>query len=205
MKRISLAVSAAVVSLTAMTSSPALAVAVNVQFINQGTSVPYHGVYAGYYNVKVDGVNTLALCDDFLTGISYGQSWTANEFTYADVAGGASTKFLDTQKYSQAGWLFGQTAAVTPLVRAQMQGAIWNIMSPGSVVMDPLAQGFYNQATSGAYDTYDWGGVMKVLTPTPFMSGQEFLTPVPEPSPALLFGSGLAVLMGVVGISRRKA
>lgn len=204
MKKLSLVVSVAMFLLALITANAVMAATVSVQFINQGTSVPYHGVYAGYYNAKIDGLNALVLCDDFTTWVSYGQSWTANEFTYADVQGGASTKFSGVQKYSQAGWLFSQTAATTLAVRAQMQGAIWNIMTPGSVVMDPLAQSYFNAATNGTHDTYDWSSVMKVLTPTPFASGQEFLTPTPVPVPAaiILFGSGLA---GLMGVSRRKA
>lgn len=186
-------------------SMTASAAPVSVQFVDQRDSIPYHGVYAGYYNAKIDGLDTFVLCDDITAMIDYGQSWLANEYTYADVQSGASTKFLSTQKYSQAGWLFSQTATVTPLVRAQIQGAIWNIMDPGSIVMDSLAQDYYDEAVSGAYDTFNWGGVMKVLTPTPFATGQEFLTPIPEPSQGLLLGTGLMMLMGAIRASRRKA
>lgn len=176
---------------------------VTVQFTGIGSSVPYHGVYAGYYDVKIDGVNATVMCDDFTATIHVGDTWVANVFTYADVLGGASTKFSGTVKYSQIGWLYGQTASATPTVRAQIAGAIWNIMTPGSVVMDPLAQSYYNQATSGTYDTFNWSNVMNVLTPTPFSAGQEFLTPTPVPVPAnvLLLGSGM---FGLVGFARRK-
>jgi hypothetical protein len=176
---------------------------VTVQFIGPGTSVPYHGVYAGYYNATVNGVPTIVMCDDFTTEIHNGESWLANEFTYADVTGGASTKFSSTAKYSEAGWLYSQTASATPSNRAQIQGAIWNVMTPGSVVMDSLAQWYYNQAIDGSHDNFNWSNVMVVLTPNPFMAGQEFLTPTPVPLPAsiCLFGSGV---LGLIGFSCHK-
>lgn len=176
---------------------------VTVQFIGPGTSVPYHGVYAGYYDATMSGTNVTVMCDDFTTEIHNGESWSANVFTYADVTGGASAKFSGITKYSEAGWLYGQTAAATLSDRAQIQGAIWNIMTPGSVAMDSLAQWYYNQATNGTHNNFNWSNVMMVLTPSPFNAGQEFLTPTPVPLPksAWLFGSGV---VGFMGFARRK-
>lgn len=174
---------------------------VTVQFTGIGSSIPYHGVYAGYYDATVDGINTAVMCDDFTTEINTGNSWSANVFTYADVQGGAATKFSGMVKYSQVGWLYDQTASATPTVRAQIAGAIWNIMTPGSVVMDPLAQSYYSQATSGTYDAFDWSNTMVVLTPTPFSAGQEFLKPVPVPVSFWLLGSGL---IGLIRFKRKS-
>ena len=72
------------------------AATVTVQFLNHGTSIPYHGAYAGEYNATVNGVNTSVVCDDFLTEIVTGQTWVANEFTYADIQNGAVTKFVSS-------------------------------------------------------------------------------------------------------------
>lgn len=183
---------------------PAQAATVTVEFIGPGTSVPYHGVYAGYYIADVNGTPTAVMCDDFTTVIHAGDTWSANVFTYADVLGGASTKFSGITKYAQVGWLYSQTATATPQDRAQIQGAIWNIMTPGSVPMDALAQWYHDQATDGTHNGFNWSTVMKVFTPDPHNAGQEFLvtpTPVPLPASAFLFGSGM---FGLIGFARRK-
>ena len=182
------------------------AATVTIKFVGPGASVPYHGVDAGYYEVKIDGTTGTVMCDDFSTVIHAGDTWTANVFTYADVMGGAATKFSGAVKYAQAGWLYSQTALASPSDRAQIQGAIWNIMIPGSVVMDSLAQWYYNQAASGSYDNFNWSNTMLVLSPNPHTAGQEFLTPVPVPLPAsaLLLGSGLLGIMGFIRNKKHK-
>ena len=170
---------------------------VTVELVGVGDSIPYHGVLAGYYIAKINGVEKRVVCEDFTTWVNLGQTWQAYEYTYADIQAGASTKFSGAQKYSEVGWLFSQMASATPGARAQMQGAMWNIMTPGSVVMDPLAQSYYHQATDGTHNTFDFSGVGKVLTPNPYRSGQDFFVvtaPVPLPAGMLLFMSGLASL-----------
>lgn len=176
---------------------------VTVELVGVGDSIPYHGVWSGYYIAKVNGVEKRVVCEDFTTWVNLGQIWQAYEYTYADIQAGASTKFLGAQKYSEVGWLFSQMAAETPVARAQMQGAMWNIMSTGSVAMDSSAQSYYNQATNGTHNAFDFSGVVKVLTPNPYRSGQEFFVetaPVPLPTGMLLLMSGL---VGVGGFIRK--
>lgn len=181
---------------------------VNVQFVDKGSSVPYHGIWAGYYDAKIDGILDQVMCDDVTRLIYPGNTWKARELTFADMQSGASGKFANTVKYSEVGWLFSQTPSATRSVRAQIQAAIWTIMSPNAgVPLDPLAQQYFTQATSGLYDSYDWSHVMTVLTPSPFPSGQEFLrqaAPVPEPSAFLLFGSGLMVIT-MAGVIKKRS
>lgn len=180
----------------------------NIEFQGTGTSVPYHGLYAGYYDVTIDGELDRLICDDVAHTIYPGDSWQAWEFTFSDMQNGAIGKFTGLEKYSQAGWLFGQMPAMIPLVQAQMQAAIWTIMAPSAgVPLDGLAERFFLQATDGSHNSFDWSNTMTVLTPSPLGSGQEFLrhtTPVPEPSAFILFGSGLGVITMTMAWKRSK-
>ena len=180
----------------------------NIEFQGTGTSVPYHGLYAGYYDVTIDGELERLLCDDVAHTIYPGDNWQAQEFTFSDMQNGAIGKFTGLEKYSQAGWLFGQMQPMIPLVQAQMQAAIWTIMAPSAgVPLDGLAERFFLQATDGSHDSFDWSNTMTVLTPSPLGSGQELLrhtTPVPEPSAFILFGSGLGVITMTMAWKRSR-
>lgn len=146
------------------------------------------------------------MCDDFTARIYPGDTWEAKEYTYAGIQSDAQPKFSGKEKYGEVGWLFAQTATATPSVRAQIQGAIWNIMTPGSVAMDPLAQSYYNQATDGTHGGFNYKDLMTILTPHPSIAGQELLrrvAPVPIPPSILLLGSGVA-LLGCVTRHKKK-
>lgn len=179
---------------------------VDVQFVGPGTSIPYYGVYAGYYQAKINDILDFVMCDDVTRIIYSGNTWKAQELTYADMQNGKNGKFADLKKYSQASWLFDQTDEAAPFLRAQMQAAIWTIMSPtAGVTLDPLAQSYFAEATNGTHNAQNWSNVMTVLAPAPSNSGQEFLrhASVPEPGSVLLFGSGLALLAGFTGFVRK--
>lgn len=183
----------------------ARAATVTIEFIGKGSSIPYHGVYAGMYEVLIDGEQDFVMCDDFTARIHPGDTWEAKEYVYAGIRRNAQPKFSGKEKYGEVGWLFAQAIPATPAVRAQIQGAIWNIMTPGSVAMDPLAQSYYNQATDGTHGDFNYKNVITVLTPHPYIAGQEFLRPVtavPIPSGILLLGSGMIAIGGF--IRRRK-
>lgn len=186
------------------------AFSVPVELVGVSDSVPYEGVYAGFYELNIDGTTTLAMCDDVLTSMSIGDTWEGVWYTKSDVDAGASVKFSGADqsvRYSQAGWLFSQAASVAPQERARIQAAVWNIMTPSGIAMDATAQSYYDSATGGLYDAFLWENIMRVLTPNPFGAAQEMfveapeVTAVPIPSAFLLFGSGL---VGAIGIGRRR-
>lgn len=196
--------SAVVLSVCAISAEAAT---VPIEFVGVGVSIPYSGAYAGYYDAFVNGVPTSVFCDDATHAIFSGDKWDADELTYADMQYGAMGKFADVTKYSQVGWLYSQTQSATALVRAELQAAVWTIMSPSAgITLDSTAQDFLSQATDGTHDNFDWSHTMTVLTPNPLNSGQEFLkdpTPVPEPAAYVLFSSGIIVLGGFVKKMKR--
>ncbi len=172
-----------------------------------------NGVYAGLYTLNIDGQSVLAMCDDFNTSIHIGLQWTATAYGYAQIVGGAPVKFASggTSKYSEIGYLFSLVPSSTASQQADINLAVWKIMTPTAALsLTGSALSYFNTATSGAYNTFDYTNYMRVWTPNPLKSSQEFLsaaptavTPssVPLPSALWLFSSGLA---GMVGSLRRK-
>ncbi len=155
------------------------------------------GVSSGFYELAIDGNPTLAMCDDFLTRIRIGDSWSGYLMSYDDIQAGEG-KFNpgNVDKYSQAGYLISLSGAMSYSEQADLNLAVWNIFAPGSVSMTSFAQTLYDDATSGAFDSFDWSRVMQVLTPNPYNVSQEFLIPlaaqVPVPGTLILMGLGLA-------------
>lgn len=192
---------------TSVSASAAIAAtAVNVELIGVGDSQVRYGAYSGLYELEINGSYVInAMCDDRLTSVGIGDTWQANEFTFADIQSGAPVKFASSgiEKYSQAGYLFSLLDSVSLSDRADINLAVWNIMSPGSTTMTSTATSYYNTATGGLYDDFDFSGIMKVLTPDPLDASQEYLiSAVPIPAAMWLFGSGI---LGVVGVARRRA
>lgn len=176
---------------------------VNVKLVNTSDSVAYGGVWAGNYTLEVDGVPILAMCDDYATRVTLGQTWQAWLYSPAEVAGGAG-KFAGRAMYEEIGWIFGQTSSMTPYQRARAQAAIWNLTGAGPA-LDTLATSYRNAAIDGTHDTaatLPW-----LLTPIPINISQEFLLDgsrlpqVPAPAAMWLLGSGM---IGLVAVARRR-
>lgn len=193
----------AALALSLAVGSASAATLVNVELVSVGDSVVYNGVWAGEYIIKVDGVPIGAVCDDFNTHITVGQTWQAWAYTPAEVAAGAG-KFASQGRYEEAGWIFDQMDSMTPYQRARAQAAVWNLMG-ANPTLDALATSYRDQAIDGTHNT--WSSNMWFLTSIPTGAAQEFmldgsaLSQVPVPAAIWLFGSGI---IGLVAVARRR-
>ncbi len=190
--------------------------AASVTFNNVANSVDRGGVYSGFYSLTLDTESILGLCDARNSFVNPPITWTADIRSYADIQSGAVGKFNSPStaatlaKYSQSGWLFSQIGTLLPTDyngQADIQEAIWKIMTPAYVLVGGGAAAWYASATDTTHDAFDWTGVMRVVTPNPASQSsidvQEFLVGpvVPVPAAVWLFGSAL----GMMGWVRRKA
>ncbi len=179
--------------------------AVTIELLGVGDSQVRSGAYAGLYDLQINGTETIeGMCNDFDTSISIGHTWEAGVYTYTDIQNGAPVKFAadGIEKYSQAGWLFSQLSTATLSQQADINVAIWKIFSSSTITMNTVATAYYNDATSGLHDNFNFDGIMAVLTPNPLSASQEnLINAVPVPAAAWLFSSGL---IGLVGVARRR-
>ena len=201
----------------ALLLAAAAAPAASVTFNSVANSVNRGGVYAGYYSLTIDTEAILGLCDSRNSQVNPPVTWTADILTYADIQAGLIGKFnnppnpITKSNYSKAGWLFSQLGTLAPndyAGQADIQEAIWKIMTPSYVLVGAGASAWYTAA--GAQGAFDWTNVMRVVTPNPLIQNaldvQEFLigpgaTVVPVPAAVWLFGSAL----GMMGWVRRKS
>jgi len=182
-----------------------------IKLIDVHNSQARNGVYAGLYTLNIDGQNVLAMCDDFNTHVHIGLEWSATAYGYGDIGGGAPVKFAagGTERYNQIGYLFSLVPTGTATQQADINLAIWKIMTPtAALTLSGNSLAYYNTATGGAYSSFDYTQYMRVLTPNPLNTSQEFLTvpmvppsSVPVPGAVWLFMSGLT---GLAGVLRRR-
>lgn len=190
--------------------------AASVTFNNVANSVNRGGVYSGLYSLTLDTEAILGLCDSRFSLVNPPVTWTADILTFADIQAGLVGKFnnpsnpITKANYSRAGWLFSQIGTLAPndySGQADIQEAIWKIMSPSYVLVGAGAGAWYASATDTTHDSFDWSAVMRVVTPNPLVQSsvdvQEFLVGpvVPVPAAVWLFGSAL----GAMGWLRRRS
>lgn len=201
---------------TVLLFAAAAANASSVTFNNVANSVNRGGVYSGFYSLTLDTETILGLCDSRNSQVNPPVTWTADIRSFADIQAGAVGKFNSPStaatlaKYSQAGWLFSQISTLAPndyAGQADIQEAIWKIMTPSYALVGAGASAWFLSATDTTHDAFDWSSVMRVVTANPLIQGgndvQEFLVGpvVPVPAAVWLFGSAL----GIMGWARRKA
>ncbi|MEO7385791.1 MAG: hypothetical protein ABIX37_02515 [Gammaproteobacteria bacterium] len=216
MKSLKVSLKVPVASIAALLLLSAMSQAASVTFTGVANSVNRGGVYSGYYALTIDSEAILGLCDSRNSVVNPPGTWTADIRSYADIQGGAIGKFnspLNTVGYSQAGWLYSQLGTLLPNDyegQADIQEAIWKVMSPGYALVGGGAGAWFTAATGGTHDSFDWSGLMRVVTPDPLIQQtydvQEFLVGpgmqvVPVPAAAWLFGPAL----GMMGWLRRKS
>jgi hypothetical protein len=192
----------------------ALAQSVSMKLINGGTDV-LDGVYVDPYNVQINGVNTQAICDDFSTEVSPGQTWTANVSTFPISSG---VKFTtgqqgqtQAQAYAEAAWLVLQM--INPTNASQIGDihfALWEIFDTNAFAWmqaygDSTNLGLATIWLKGAesqstFTPSEYFSSFQIYTPTPLNASQEFLTYQVPDSPfvitlaADLLGLGLLAL-----------
>ena len=195
---------------------PVVANALNMTYEGHSLSEARGGVWTGFYDLTLNGDSIYGMCDDRYTTMR--SSWEADLNKYADIQIGEgkfnwSSSYYKSdattitvtglQKYGMAGWIFNQRDLTNISLLADINEAIWAIMSPKywSSITAPSAKELYTSAQN--HMDFDWTGVMAVLTPGSGVVSQEVLiaNPVPEPATMLLLGVGL---IGLAGLGRKK-
>ena len=191
---------------------PITSQATTIEFIDRDVDLTEvrDGAYAGMYNAILGDDPIHVMCDDRQTTIYPNQSWFVDVLYYDDILAGKGKYGTDRSyqngvtNYNRVGYLFSLTLGTEDKEKlADINSAIWEIMTPDlNTYAYNGAVDYYTKVTSvNTYDNFDWSNVMKVLTPDPYGSGQEFLTRVPEPGTMLLLGAGL---IGLTAISRKR-
>jgi len=205
-------------------STRVFASTVTIQFTSASSyDTTYANAYAGIYNGTVNGRSTEFVCDDFLTEISNGQSWSAYANTNRLASNTEPVKFAPStisnplftfgnpsyigtvssqqQEYNMVSWLVEQIFGNPTDSGGQWgayAGAIWSLTD--GAWNSPSYTASYGGLTAegelvAAYSHRNDTNLplYYVYTPNPLDAGQEFFSPVPEPATSLLLSIVLLV------------
>lgn len=187
---------------------PVGANAASITLLNVANSQARHDAYAGFYTLKVDGQSVLGMCDDFSTNSTIGETWTGIVYDYSSLNSGAGKFGPDPTRYSQIGYLFSLAPATDYSHQASINEAIWKIMTPTAPKLATLtgdALNYFNSATDGSHNSFDYTNYMLAIKPQPLNASQEFLivpgivppSSVPLPSAVWLLLSGFVAMFGM--------
>jgi hypothetical protein len=216
--------------LCCISTTQAFAASDTLTLKNTGAGYVMGGVYTSPYGVSINGspTPTLLICDDFLTNISIGQTWTATQTTLGALQVGTNPagtpKFTgpnEIYNYATAAVLASELLSLGNLASeaaGELSYAIWGIFDPTLLTANPAsgeghltspelsaaqtylanAQAVVNSATTGGVIDLNKLPTLALYTPDPLGASQEFLS-VAMPEPGSIALLGFD-LLGLAGM-----
>ena len=208
---------------------------VSMQLVNANANYVMGGVYTSPYGISINGGSpTLLICDDFLTNISIGQTWTSQVTSLAALQAGTNPagtpKFgNNVTNYATAAVLAAELMGLGNLATetaGELSYAIWGVFDPTLLTNNPssgegaltnaeltAAQNFLKDAKA-VVAAATVGGVINlskipyltIYTPDPLGASQEFLAvSMPEPASMVILGMDCLGMVGLALLLRRRA
>ena len=186
--------------LVVMSSLPAAAGIVNMQFTGVSGGHSYAGVYTYPYDIKVNGgPNQWMMCIGYNEHISAGETWKANVFNVGSLD--PNIFLLDYE----AAFLF-KMAEADHGAHPEINAAAWWLLEGSPTPLSSSANSLVTLAQGQTYSHGQYSDVLLYKAIPGSQSGtlgtaQDFLGATPEPGTLALFGSGI---LGLGSLLRRR-